>query len=255
MVAGSLLVFGCKKDKETEMDLTSAEDQSSGEMSFDQVFKEVDEAANSIGLKKGGFPVITIDSNISPRVMTIYYGETNYLCLDGNYRRGTITVSWTGKYRQTGTIITIGFLNFYQNDNKVEGSKVITNGGLNNEGKTFFTIVVTGKITNPDGRSHTWNSNRTRTWKAGEGTVNRLDDVYEISGTTSGINRNGLSYIAEITKNLNVELGCIWRITSGTIQLTPEGKAIRTVDFGNGACDRLITITINGKVKTIEKRR
>lgn len=255
VIAIALMMTSCKKNTELDTDLTSAEDQSNGEMVYDLVYKQVDDAASDQGVKKGGYPIITIDTVANPRTMTVYYGDVNYLCKDGNYRRGTIMVSWTGKYRNSGTIINISFDKFYQNDYHVEGTKSITNGGRNASGNLFFTIVVDGKVTGPDGLAHTWKSNRTRTWIAGELTQNPLDDVYEISGNTSGVNRKGVGYNANITKNLRVELGCEWRITSGVIEITPEGKAVRTVDFGNGACDRLVTVTINGKSRTFERRK
>ncbi len=256
MVVSSLLFVGCKKDKEkADVDLVSAEDQSQGEMVYDQVFKQVDLAANDQGLKKGGYPIIMIDTNSSPRNMVIDYGIVNYLCTDGNYRRGIIMVSWTGKYREQNTVISISFNNFYQNNNQVEGLKNLTNMGRNENGKLKFSITVSGKITNTDGQTHQWNSNRTRIWLEGEATPLVSDDIYEISGNTSGVNRNGLIYTALITSNLLVDLGCEYRITRGIIELTPEGKAKRTIDFGSGNCDKLINVTINGKTTTIERRK
>ena len=255
LMAVSLLFTSCKRTSDTDTDTSSAEDQSQGEMIYDQVYKQVDESANTKGLQKGGYPVITVDSLVTPKTMRIYYGDSNYLCNDGSYRRGTILVSWTGRYRAQGTVISIGFSDFYQNDNKVEGTKTVTNNGRNAAGLLNFSIVVNGKITCADGRTHTWNSNRTRTWISGETTLISSDDVYEISGNTNGVNRNGLSYNATITKNLKVDLSCEWRITSGIIEITPEGKSMRTIDFGNGACDRLITVSMNGKSKTIERRK
>ncbi len=255
LMAASLLFTSCKRTSEADTDTSSAEDQSQGEMVYDQVYKQVDESANTKGLQKGAYPVIQIDTTAAPRTMSIYYGDSNYLCNDGSYRRGTIIVSWTGRYRATGTIISISFSNFYQNDNKVEGTKTVTNNGRNAAGLLSFTVVVNGKITCVDGLTHTWNSNRTRTWISGETTLISSDDVYEISGTTNGVNRKGLTYNAVITKNLKVDLSCEWRITSGIIEITPSGKAMRSIDFGNGACDKLITISMNGKSKTIERRK
>lgn len=255
IIAGSLVIFGCKKDKETETDLSSAEDQTQAEMVYDQVFKQVDESANTMGLKKGGYPIIMIDTTASPRTMRIYYGDTNYLCLDGNYRRGSILVSWTGRYRDQGTLISIGFENFYQNDNKVSGTKTILNNGRNSSGYLNYTITVNGQIIRSDGGVHTWTSNRTRTWVAGESTLSPNDDIYEISGSASGKNRNGVSYTSTITTNLRVDLSCQWRIVSGVIEITPEGKSLRKVDFGSGACDRLVTVTVNGKTRTFERRK
>ena len=251
----TLLFSSCKKDKELDTDVTSAEDQSQGELVYDQVFKQVDEAANDAGLKKGGFPIITKDTLATPRTMRIDYGATNFLCADGNYRRGVILVSWTGRYRDMGTVKQVTFDGFYQNDNLIEGSKTITNNGANALGQTSYTILVNGKITTPEAQTHTWNSNRTRTWVAGESTMAVLDDVYEITGSTTGVNRNGISYVAQIITKLRVELACEWRIVSGVIEVTPEGKSVRKIDFGSGACDRLVTVTVNGKTKTFSRRK
>lgn len=256
IVVVSLGMSACKKDKaETDTDITVAEDQNQGDMIFDAVLTQTDAAAESKGLNKGGYPIITIDTISTPRTMRIDYGTSNYLCTDGNYRRGAILVSWTGRYRATGSVITIGFDQFYHNDNHVEGSKVITNNGRNSDNNLYYTIVVNATITTPDGLSHTWNSNRTRTWTRGELTMGPLDDEYEITGSTSGVNRKGIAYTATITKKLTIWLRCEWRIVSGTIDVSPAGKATRTIDFGEGACDRLVTVTINGKSKTFERRK
>lgn len=256
VIAGSLMFAGCKKSESEDTDITSAEDQSQAEMVYDQVFKQVDEASNDQGLKKT-YPIVTIDTVASPRSMTIDYGTINFLCKDGNYRRGKILVNWTGKYREKNTVINISFDNFFQNDNQVEGTKTVTNMGRNSNGQMTFTIVVDGKITlASSGGVITWTSNRTRTWISGENTpLISSDDIYEISGSNTGINRKGNAYTATITKNLRVDLGCLWRITSGTIDITPSGKPTRTVDFGNGACDRIITVTVNGKTRTFQRNK
>jgi hypothetical protein len=251
----SLLFFGCKKEKEIETDLTSAEDQSQGEITYDLIFKQVDLAAGENGLKKGSFPIVTIDSLSVPNSMRIYYGETNFLCLDGNFRRGTIMVNWTGKYRQTGTTINIGFDKYLQNNNLIEGTKTVVNAGRNTDGNLEFSILVNGKITNSSGMTHTWNSTRKRVWMQGEETLLLTDDIYEITGKTSGFNRNGLAYTSNISEKLKVELGCEWRITSGKIEITPEGKSMRVLDFGAGTCDKTVSVTINGKTKTFERRK
>jgi hypothetical protein len=251
----TLLFSSCKKEKELDTDVISAEDQSQGELVYDQVFNEVDQAADDAGLKKAGFPIITKDTVSSPRTMRIDYGTSNYLCLDGNYRRGVILVSWTGRYRETGTQIQIGFEGFFQNDNLVEGTKSITNNGPNALGQLSYTIVVNGKITTPELKTHTWNSNRIRTWIAGQNTVLAIDDEYEITGNTNGINRNGVNYTAQISSKLLVKLSCEWRVVSGIIEITPEGKSIRKVDFGNGLCDAMVTVTVNGKTKSISRRK
>ena len=251
----TIMVSSCKKNNKDDAEITSSEDLSQGENNYDQVFKEVDGAATDASLKKGGYPIKTLDTMSTIKIMSIDYGKENYLCKDGNYRRGVINVSWTGKYREMGTSINISFIDFYQNDNHIEGTKSVTNNGRNLKDQLNFTIVVNGKITAINGQSHTWNSNKLRVWVAGESTTTWNDDVYEISGTTTGTNRNGISYTAVTTKPIRVDLSCQFRFVSGIVELTPEGRSVRTIDFGNGACDNQVTITVNGKSHVITKRR
>jgi len=254
-VAMAITFTACKKNEEAEdNELATSEDMALSENQYDQVFKQVDGNATNAGLKKG-YPIVTIDSVSTPRSMIINFGDTNFLCDDGNYRRGKILVTWTGKYRDNGTVITTTFDNFYQNDNKVEGTKTVTNAGRKRDGDMVFNINVQGKVTNTENQFITWNSTRTRTWIAGENTKTWLDDKYTVSGTTNGINRNGFTFNTTTTKPLTVDLSCQWRIVSGVIELTPQGKPTRTIDYGNGACDRLATVTIKGKSFNITMRK
>jgi hypothetical protein len=251
----SLLSFSCKKDRELDQDITSAEDQSQGEMSFDLVYSAVNESVEDLGLKKSPYPIVSIDSAQGIKTMKIDYGTVNYLCRDGQLRRGIIWVKWNGAYRNPGTLIEMSFENFYQNNMFIEGKKSIFNEGLNLMGHISFTIEVDGKITSPSAETFTWKSNRTRVWIAGDKTTNRLDDVYEISGTGSGINRKGISFQSTITQTLRVINSCEYKIVSGILEISPENKLVRTINFGSGNCDRLITVTVNGKTRTIERRK
>ena len=72
------------------------------------------------------------------------------------------------------------------------------------------------------------------------------DDIYSIGGTTTGKNREGRNYTTTITNNLVKKSNCKW-ITSGTLELSPDGFRTRTVDFGNGSCDDDATFTVNGQ--------
>jgi len=247
-------LFSCKKENNEENEMATSEDMALSESTFDQIFKEVDGNASENGLRKS-YPIVTIDSTISPRTMTIDYGSSNFLCNDGNYRRGKIRVSWTGRYRDVNTVISSTFDNFYQNDNKVEGSKTITNTGRNASGQLTFSIVVDGKITNTANEVITWKSNRTRTWVSGENTRIWLDDKYSISGEANGINRNGFTFTTKITSPLSIDLSCQWRIVAGAIELTPENKPTRTIDYGNGTCDRIATVSVRGRTYTIQLRK
>ena len=194
---------------------------------------------------------VSLDTIGFPRTLTIDFGEENCLCADGNYRRGKILVNFTGCYRLEGTTITHTFDEYYVNDNKVDGSRVVTNMGLNENNKMYFDIQVNGIIylTNDEG-SFSWNSSRTRVWEEGQSTGRRFDDVYLISGSSQGINADGSTWEVEIINPLRKEISCR-HIVSGTMEIRPEGDYVKLIDFGNGECDNLATVIVNGETYTI----
>ena len=72
------------------------------------------------------------------------------------------------------------------------------------------------------------------------------DDIFSISGSSSGKNREGRTFTTTITNPLIKKTNCKW-LSSGTLELTPNGFAARTVDFGSGTCDDDATFTVNGQ--------
>jgi hypothetical protein len=248
---------GCKKDNINLEDNNISQDDAYAESTFENVSDMTDEAYDiKTGDNLKAFPgnriflsecaTVTLDTTVFPRVMTIDFGEENCLCIDGKYRRGKILISFTGRYRHAGTVITTTFDNFFVNDKSVGGTKVVTNMGLNENNNMYFTIEVQGIIQREDGNSFTWNSSRVREWIQGADTHNRWDDIYLITGTANGTRPNGLTWDREIIIPLRVELACRF-IVSGSIELRPEGRPVRLLDFGNGDCDNEATVTVNGE--------
>ena len=263
-ISFSVLISSCKKDDEvTAPDTTVAEDDSFAEAIFDEVSVMADEAyelktngSRSVddNIVFGGCVTITLDTSVMPRVLTIDFGEENCLCLDGKYRRGKIIVTFNGRYRHPGTVITHGFEGYYVNDHNIDGTKVVTNMGFNNEGHVYFTIEVVGIIhLANNGGTISWNSSRQREWIQGFETPNRWDDIYLLTGDADGVKANGMTWESEITNPLRLELACRF-IVSGTVELRPENRPVRILDYGSGECDNIATVTINGEVYTIYLR-
>ena len=249
----------CKRNTDNAtVDATSVEDNSSAEKHFDLMYNEVDDASVSSGIgSRARKYTVTIDTSVSPRVMTLDYGDSNVLCDDFVYRRGKIVVTWTGRYKDIGTVITITPVNFYQNDNHIEGTKIVTNLGRKDNMNLTWKIEVAGKITDVSGATFTWNSLRYRTWIAGESTkLIRFDDKYQITGSYTGTNRKGVTFNVSILSPLLLELSCRYHITQGKIEIVDANNAARKieVDFGNGTCDNVGTYTVNGVTKTFVKK-
>lgn len=263
LVLSIAFVSACRKDRDDLDDTTVASDNEQSETFSNDVVNIADNAAKtgSAGFRTSADNAIyeglsqcasVIHDTVSnPKMLTIDFGTVNCLCADGRNRRGKIIVTYTGRYFETGAVKTMNFDNFYRNDNKLEGTRTITNNGLDNQGRMNWTINAQNmKITKSNGKVHTWNSVRTRTMIAGYDTQIWTDDVYEITGSASGINANGLNYTANITKALHRAMNCRW-IDSGTIEITPEGKNTRTVDFGNGTCDDQATVSVKKRTRNI----
>lgn len=260
------LTSSCKKSETPAApELTASVDDAFAETTFDNVSGITDEAYD---LSKFNFKstegrvylsdcaTVTLDTTVFPRKLTIDFGSENCLCNDGKYRRGKIIVTFTGRYRAPGTIITTTFEDFFVNDNQLEGTKVVTNQGLNDSGHMYWTMDTDGKITLAnDSGTIQWNAQRQREWYAGYDTPrDRWDDIYMVTGTASGTRLNGVSWTRTITKPLEHKLACRF-IVSGTMSIQPEGYAERILDFGDGECDNLATVTVNGETKTIHLRK
>ena len=263
LISFTLMMSSCKKDDSTPQstETSVAEDNSLAENIFDNVSVMADEAYNlktggsrDDGIVFGGCVTVTLDTTVMPRELIIDFGEENCLCLDGKYRRGKIIVTFNGRYKAPGTVITHSFEDYYVNDNKVDGTKVVTNMGPNDEGNVYYTIEVVGVIHLADNAGTiSWNSSRQREWIQGYDTPNRWDDIYHITGTADGIRANGTTWESEIFEPLRNELACRF-LVSGTVEIRPQNRPVALLDYGDGSCDNIATVTVNGEVYTIYLR-
>ncbi len=256
-----LLGESCRKDAKDD-NPTLITDLNLAESLFTEVKDMADEAwKESSGSGKAGLETgwiilgqcatITLDTTTTPHLLTIDFGSVNCLCADGKNRRGIILITFTGPYRDSGTVITHTFNNYFVNDHGVAGTKTVTNNGKNSSGNLSFSVVENGTITKPNNAGTiNWNSNRTREWISGTNTTALLDDIYQISGSANGTTANATAFTMMITKPLQKEIGCK-HFVSGTLEITPAGKPVRIIDYGNGTCDNVITVTINNHTFTI----
>jgi len=265
-IAFTSILSSCKKKtkEETDSDTSSASDQSLASTSVNDLTSISDEAGRSGSLSSfktsessailSTCATITFDTLAAAKTITVNFGATNCLCNDGRYRRGNIKMNFTGKYRDSLTVITITPLNYFVNDNQLTGSKTITNKGHNAAHHLVYEINANMTIIKASGAGTiSWTSIRQREWTTGETTISWLDDTYSITGNASGTTANGNTFTSIITTPLirNMAAGCRRHFTAGVLEHTPGGKATRIIDFGSGSCDDQATVTINGHVYTI----
>jgi hypothetical protein len=202
-----------------------------------------------------GCASVTHDTVSTPHKLTIDFGTSNCLCADGNYRRGQIIVTYTGKYRDANHQHDITFSNYFVNDNQVTGTKTVTRVADDAAGHPVYNISINGQIILANGGGTiSASSTRTRTWVNGYNTAMWNDDEYDITGNGTVTRASGKTFTYTVTTPLHVALNCRW-IESGVVEITPQGGATRTLDYGNGTCDAQANFTVNGKTYSISLNR
>lgn len=266
----ALSFTACKKDtKDADSDTAPAQDNSLAESNYNDVNTMADasmslgtsfsfrQATNEPGARVedvlGGCTTVTIDSVSTNRTLVIDFGTTNCKGADGRNRRGKILATWTGKYRDQGTVINITFDNYFVDDNQIKGTHKTTNMGYNAAQHLVYKIEVDGSIVKANnGGTILWKSTREREWVAGASTpLNILDDTYSITGSATGTTASGDAYTISITQALVRKMNCYW-FESGKLEVTPAGRLTRTLDYGNTGCDNKATVTINNTVFNVQ---
>ena len=251
-IAIATLAASCRKERRDTLGSSISTDNNTAENMFSDMFKVVNDISSETeGIREdliGCIDTIIVDTLSNPKTILIDFGDDDCVGYDGRTRKGTLFITYTGRYREPGTTITITPDNYSVNGYLLQGQKTIENLGLNASGQLHYAITVSGTVTAPDNSwTISYEANRVRTWIEGQNTLMLWDDVYEINGSGSGINRNGVAYTSTITYPLRAQVGCNW-IVSGRITVEPEGYATRYINFGLGECDSGFTVTVNGNV-------
>jgi len=264
-----LLTFtSCKKDmsllEQSSIDL--ADDDAVSEAVFEDVFTNIDDATIALddAMKNGdskstllviedACPSVTVEhpaTGIWPKVITIDYG-TGCTGFYNNTRSGKIIINVTGPRREEGSKRTVTFDNYYFNDIKVEGTKLFENLGPNDGGNIVISVSLTGgKLILPDGKTLEREAGHRREWVAGFMTPNKWDDECLVTGSASGKNADGISYLRTITSALQWKRVCAF-IVSGVVTIERESEEPFELDYGTGECDNKAIVSRGGESKEI----
>lgn len=259
---GLIAFQSCQKDADTatKTEQTTAEDILAQNDLTEMADSEIDEAipddlVSGSADDRGGCANITYaqPKGTWPNTITIDFG-TGCTQPSGITFKGKIIVNQSAKMTTVGATRQITYENFYVEGVQVGGSRTVTNMGLNAANQPFFTKTGTETLTFPNGDTATRTINHVRTMTEGYSTTPRADNVWQVTGTDSGINRNGDAYTVTIQTALTKKFTCPW-LVSGVIELTVNGKT-RSLDFGDGTCEREATLTLaDGTQKEVKIRR
>jgi hypothetical protein len=188
---------------------------------------------------------VTATGNFPNKTITIDFGN-GCTSQNGVFRKGIITVVLTDSLRKPGSVATVNFNNYYVNTYKKEGTITWTNTTQIGSGtKSWNRVVTNGKITSPTGKYWTHNSNIVLTQTAGVSTaMNLTDDIHTVTGTHSVTTSDNKSRTMTTQTALQKKANCS-NVDQGILNIQGNNHTAK-IDFGNGTCDNLATVSIDG---------
>jgi hypothetical protein len=259
LISGIIILgfSSCKKNNtiaseiETTFDLTGK--QAISESLTDDANNLLDETTETLGLSGNKAPIIdngtlscatvTVSPGAFPKTITLDFGTG---CTNPNSnieRSGIVHIVLSDSFRLTGSTAIMTFDNYYVNGYKKEGTITWTNTSTATV-RSWSRQVVNGKITAPDGRFWFHNGLKQITQVAGNNTPRiLLDDAFSITGSSVITNSLGDTRTATIETPLHKRVDCD-HVDEGSIRFQGPNH-FATLDFGNGTCDAIATISIN----------
>lgn len=191
---------------------------------------------------------------------TIDFGVDGCTLPNGNMVKGKIIISFSKNFLTPSKTISYTLVGFYHNGKLIEGNKTITRELKSTDLLATVHPVTTHsvdvKITFPDGKVYSRTGTRVREMIEGFDTIgNWEDNVFLVWGYNITTFPNGSKYTFTITTPLRIAMSCKMPFpVKGVIEVV-KNDAKATLDYGNGDCDKLANITINGVTKEIVLRK
>lgn len=196
-----------------------------------------------------------ISRDTAAKTLTVDFGEG---CEgeDGRVRKGKILITYTRRLHIPGAVRSTEFIGYSVDSVEVEGKRTLTN--ITESAEDYFTLeskLEGGKITWPDGTFATRESNRTRTWLRAR---NPIQDEFQVTGSVEGVNRKGVAYSVSIEEALIYKRLCrrsrIFMPVAGTKMFSHSERGELEVNYGEGDCDTLVTLTVGEESREVDIR-
>ncbi|MCF6131019.1 hypothetical protein [Flavobacterium wongokense] len=177
---------------------------------------------------------------------------------NGNVLSGQIVITFVFQPNTESRTINYSFVNFFHNGIEFDGNKTFTRllVATNPQDTPHPSVTMNMDLTAtfPNGAVYHRVGQRVREIIEGFGTLPWADNVYEITGSWTTTGPNGGTQTSTITTPLHVKMSCIAvhkpLTVSGIITIV-RNNTTATLDFGNGECDNLAVLTVNGNTFNI----
>ena len=187
---------------------------------------------------------------------TIDFGSAGCTLPNGNVLKGKIIISFSNDFTSKSRTLSYRFVDFYHNGKLLQGNKSITYESKSTEllatEHPVMTFTVDMKITFDDGKVYSRTGTTVKeTIEGNETPLNWEDNVFLVTGNSATSLANGDTVTTVITTPLRYITSCKLPFpVSGIVSIT-KNTSEGTLDFGDGKCDNLATLTIDGVTKDI----
>lgn len=207
-----------------------------------------------LGLKRGKIKRLDcadVSVDTATHILTIDFGEG---CEDRNgvVRSGVITVEKNGRKNQPGSYHVVTFTEFTIDSVTIDGVRTstnITDSTAADDMQVYKVVLSGGKLTFNDSITITRESELIRTKYRGDS----IDEGYTtLTGNASGVLADGTTYTSTILEEIMMTRACEIHVPVSGVKDLVAGDLNIVVDYGDGTCDNLAELTVNGETITIE---
>lgn len=254
----SMLLVGCVANEEETESVNFSTDSSARAAQADNVAEGTFNILESGFVENEGVPTpssrslislftpcttITVTTNGNGGTIILDFGDSCTLN-NGAVVSGKINIVYGPIISGTRTI-NYTFENYVYNGNAVTGGGEILREISNSNGNPQSTVneVITVSFPGSDVTA-TRDGLRIVEWTEGFGSGTWVDNVYEISGNWDTTFNSGFIRSGNVTQVLVRRLSCLF-VESGKLEIQQQGLTAE-IDWGNGTCDNMATLTFNG---------
>ena len=261
----SFLFFISCSDSEMQTTISDQEEVEliSAAASHDAIVETELHFADEIAVEAGngrlsaGCADVTLDE--TSKTITVDFGSG---CTGpfGTNRSGKIIIAYEGKFQDKLANRSVTFYDYAVRDKQITGSVTIRDFSVDELGNPTFTRDHTDlRITFAGGSYVVSNGTVTISWISGFADGDLSNNILQVTGSSDGISSRGRKVIRHITEPLVINSGCLdeggFATVSGRMEVTIDGirkDRKRVLEFGNGECDKVITVSTGERSYTVE---
>jgi hypothetical protein len=258
------LMFSCEKTEDLlpQQDTAVLNEEAQVNAAFDEAdfFTLSAMQSNGLGLRTN----MDIESDFCADTKVDFYPENKSIVINfgdgckspkGITRKGKIMIYYSALSYDSNTEIIMAFDGYEVNGLKIEGRRKLIHRGFNAEGKFFMfqTVISAGKVTWPDGTFATLEGEHDKKLFL---PTDSNGFKLEVTGGAGGVTRLGVPFMSLIEEKLVFIQSCTdkgnWVPSSGKVELTVNTDSKYLIDYGNGECDKVASVTHNEKTVSVK---